>query len=176
MNQLVIKLATLRDVDQLQRISRQTFYETFAASNSAENMARYLEEGLAREKLATELQNPHSAFYFAELDNTVVGYLKVNTGPAQTELQEVEALEIERIYVLQAYQGQHVGQRLYDRALQLAAQARAHYVWLGVWEGNPRAIGFYQKNGFVAFGRHVFVLGDDAQTDILMKRVLPGSA
>jgi ribosomal protein S18 acetylase RimI-like enzyme len=173
-NPLTIRPATVRDLAELQRIGRQTFLETFAASNSEPNMQAYLAEGFAAEKLTAELLNPDSAFYFAELAGTVVGYLKVNTGPAQTEPQAAPALEIERIYVLRAHQGQRVGQALYEKALALAAQAGAEYVWLGVWEENPRAIGFYQKNGFVAFGQHVFTLGDEAQTDILMKRRLPG--
>jgi len=45
-------------------------------------------------------------------------------------------------------------------------------VWLGVWEENPRAIKFYKKNGFVEFDKHTFVLGEDEQTDILMKKIL----
>ncbi|MBO0358028.1 GNAT family N-acetyltransferase [Hymenobacter sp. BT186] len=169
MHPITIRQATSQDLDVLQQIGRQTFRETFSATNSAENMKRYLEEGFSGEKLLAELQNPHSTFYFAELAGTVIGYLKVNTGPAQTEAQSVSALEIERIYVLQAYHGQQIGQVLYNQAMQLAVQANADYVWLGVWEENPRAIRFYQKNGFVAFDKHVFMLGDDAQTDILMK-------
>lgn len=170
MEHLTLRPATGHDVGLLQDIGRQTFYETFASSNSAENMQTYLAEGFSTEKLSAELQNPHSTFYVAELDGAVVGYLKVNTGPAQTEQQADNALEIERIYVLQAYHGQQVGQRLYEQALALARQTQADYVWLGVWEENPRAIRFYEKNGFVAFARHVFRLGDDEQTDILMKR------
>jgi ribosomal protein S18 acetylase RimI-like enzyme len=169
MKNITIRKATLADISHLQRIGRQTFYETFAASNSKQNMQTYLEEGFALEKLTAELQNPHSAFYFAELDYTLIGYLKVNTGASQTELQEEHALEIERIYVLQTYHGQKVGQALYDKALQLAQEAQVTYVWLGVWEENPRAIRFYQKNGFVEFDKHIFTLGDDAQTDIMMK-------
>ena len=38
-----------------------------------------------------------------------------------------------------------------------------------VWEQNPRAIRFYEKNGFVSFDKHIFKLGDDKQTDIMMK-------
>ncbi|WP_229728788.1 GNAT family N-acetyltransferase [Hymenobacter glacieicola] len=174
MNQLIITQATLQDVEHLQRIGRQTFFETFAASNSAENMHAYLEEGFSLDKLTAELRNPHSAFYLAKLDNIVVGYVKVNTDLAQTEPQEANALEIERIYVLEEYHGKKVGQLLYEQAMQLATQAQADYVWLGVWEENPRAIRFYQKNGFTEFGKHVFVLGDDEQTDILMKRPLKG--
>ncbi|MCC3156370.1 GNAT family N-acetyltransferase [Hymenobacter sp. 15J16-1T3B] len=170
MTPLTIRPATAQDAADLQRIGRQTFAETFAASNSEQNMQAYLADGFALDKLTAELQHPDSAFYFAELVGTVVGYLKVNTGAAQTEAQAAPALEIERIYVLRAYQGQQVGQALYDKAMKLAAQAGAEYVWLGVWEENPRAIRFYEKNGFVAFGQHVFTLGDDRQTDILMKR------
>lgn len=170
MEQITIRPATLPDLAQLQQIGRQTFFETFAASNSAQNMQAYLAEGFADDKLTAELHNPHSAFYLAEHGHAVIGYLKVNTGPAQTELQATNALEIERIYVLQAYHGRQVGQLLYQQAMQLAAQQRVEYVWLGVWEKNPRAIRFYEKNGFTAFDTHVFVLGDDAQTDILMKR------
>ena len=162
------------DVRQLQQIGRQTFFETFAASNSEQNMRQYLAEGFAPDKLRAELEQPHSAFYFAEQAGRVVGYLKVNTGPAQTEQQTDNALEIERIYVLQEFHGQRVGQVLYEQALALAQEAQVDYLWLGVWEENPRAIRFYQKNGFVAFDKHVFQLGNDEQTDILMKRPLRG--
>ncbi|MBT6866610.1 MAG: GNAT family N-acetyltransferase, partial [Candidatus Marinimicrobia bacterium] len=33
----------------------------------------------------------------------------------------------------------------------------------------PRAIKFYEKNGFVPFDKHIFKLGNDKQTDIMMK-------
>ncbi|MDF7814004.1 N-acetyltransferase [Hymenobacter sp. YC55] len=163
----------LSDLDRLQQIGRQTFFETFAASNSEQNMQTYLAEGFSKEKLTAALLEPHSAFYFAEMAGRVIGYLKVNTGPAQTEQQVAHTLEIERIYVLQEFHGHRVGQVLYEHALALAQQAQAEYLWLGVWEENVRAIRFYEKNGFVAFGQHVFTLGDDEQTDILMKLVLP---
>lgn len=88
------------------------------------------------------------------------------------EVHGAEAVEIERIYVLQAHQGKKMGQLLYEKAMQVAESAKADYVWLGVWEENARAIGFYKKNGFVAFDKHVFTLGTDEQTDIMMKKVL----
>ena len=169
MSPITLRKATPADVSQLQDIGRQTFAETFGASNSEENMRTYLAEGFAADKLTAELQEPHSAFYFAEQAGRVVGYLKVNTGPAQTETQTGNTLEIERIYVLQEFHGQRVGQLLYEQALDLARQAQAECIWLGVWEENPRAIRFYQKNGFEAFDKHVFKLGEDEQTDIMMK-------
>lgn len=168
-NQVEIKRVTLEDIEQLQKIGRQTFFETFSAGNTKEDMNKYLEEGYSLEKLTTELNNPDSEFYFAKLDGNVIGYLKLNFGASQTELQDEGALEIERIYVLQQFHGKKVGQLLYEQAMQIANQKKADYVWLGVWEENSRAISFYQKNGFVAFDKHIFKLGNDEQTDIMMK-------
>jgi ribosomal protein S18 acetylase RimI-like enzyme len=156
----------------LQQIGRQTFSETFAESNTAENMAKYLEEAYSHEKLSAELNNLNSFFYFAMLGEKVIGYLKINMGGSQTELKDNDALEIERIYVLKDYHGKKVGQLLFDKAIAIAKQQHLAYVWLGVWEENKRALQFYTKNGFVEFDQHVFVLGDEAQTDIMMKLVL----
>jgi ribosomal protein S18 acetylase RimI-like enzyme len=153
----------------LQQIGRQTFEETFAKSNSAENMAKYLEEAYSHEKLSAELNNPNSFFYFAILDQKVIGYLKLNMGLSQTELKDNDALEIERIYVIKEFHGKKVGQLLFDKAITIAKEQHVAYIWLGVWEENKRAIQFYTKNGFVEFDQHVFVLGDEAQTDIMMK-------
>jgi ribosomal protein S18 acetylase RimI-like enzyme len=156
-------------IDALQQIGRQTFAETFTESNTAANMAKYLEEAYSYEKLSTELNNPNSFFYFAMLDEKVIGYLKLNKGSSQTELKDNNALEIERIYVLKEFHGKKVGQLLFDKAMTIAKEQHVAYVWLGVWEENKRALQFYTKNGFVEFDQHVFVLGDEAQTDIMMK-------
>jgi ribosomal protein S18 acetylase RimI-like enzyme len=164
-----IKKATLNDLDYLQKIGRQTFRETFSESNSEENMKNYLEEGFSNEKLTAELNDNNSEFYFATLNNEVIGYLKINFGSSQTELKDSKALEIERIYVSKEFHGKSIGQLLYDKAIQIAKLKNADYVWLGVWEENPRAIRFYEKYGFVEFDKHIFKLGNDKQTDIMMK-------
>jgi ribosomal protein S18 acetylase RimI-like enzyme len=103
------------------------------------------------------------------LDEKVIGYLKLNKGGSQTEVKDNDALEIERIYVLKEFQGKKVGQFLFDKAIKIAKEHHIAYVWLGVWEENKRALQFYTQNGFVEFDQHVFVLGDEAQTDIMMK-------
>lgn len=169
MDTIEITKVTISDIDQLQKIGRQTFYETFASGNTEENMNKYLDEGFSFTKLTTELSDNNAEFYFATLDNNVIGYLKINFGQSQTELKDNKAVEIERIYVLKEYHGKNVGQLLYDKAIKIARQKNADYVWLGVWEENPRAINFYKKNGFEQFDKHIFKLGNDEQTDIMMK-------
>lgn len=165
--------ASITDLDALQKISRTTFLEAFSEDNTVENMNAYLEESFSTVRLKDELQDVHSEFYFAKYGNEAVGYIKLNFGPSMTELKEENAMEIERIYVLQTFQGEKVGQQLLDKALQIANKKNAAFVWLGVWEKNHRAIQFYKKNGFVAFDKHLFKVGDDEQTDIMMKLILP---
>ena len=174
-NDIKLRRVTVNNIGQLQKISKQTFLETFAADNKEENITRYLEEGFTTEKLGEEVKNENSEFYFAQLGDAVIGYLKLNSGDSQTELKDQKALEIERIYVLKEYHGQKVGQLLYEKALEIARQENVDYVWLGVWEENPRAIRFYKKNGFIEFDKHIFKLGDEEQTDIMMKLQLKDS-
>ncbi|MBS7254073.1 GNAT family N-acetyltransferase [Flavobacterium branchiicola] len=172
MNTLKIKKATIDDVTKLQSIGRQTFSETFDDANDDENMILYLDKSFAIDKLTSELINPASYFYLAELNEQVIGYLKLNTGDAQTEKQENNTLEIERIYVAKEFHGKKVAQELYAQAIQTAEEIKASYIWLGVWEKNFRAVSFYTKNGFVQFDTHIFRLGNDEQTDLMMKKVL----
>ena len=169
MNELQIKKVSLEEIEQLQEIGRFTFTETFAAENREENMRAYLEEGFSTDKLRSELTNKNTAFYFAVIDGKITGYLKINFGQAQTEIKDDNSLEIERIYVLKEFHGKKVGQKLYEKAMEIAKRRGVDYVWLGVWEKNPRAIRFYEKNGFREFDRHIFKLGNDSQTDIMMK-------
>lgn len=167
-----IKKVTLQDIDELQKIGKKTFEETFSENNTAENMDKYLSEGFSNEKLSAELKDSDSEFYFALYENNTIGYLKLNFGKSQTELKDEKGAEIERIYVLKEFHGRKAGQLLYEKAIEIAEKAGAEYVWLGVWEQNPRAISFYKKNGFTEFDRHIFVLGTEAQTDIMMKKTV----
>lgn len=164
-----IRQVNIQDIEELKVIGKLTFSETFSSENSEEDMREYLKEGFSTEKLKTELTDENAEFYFAELGDNVIGYLKVNFGQSQTEIKDKNALEIERIYVLKEFHGKKVGQILYDKAIELAKEKNVEYVWLGVWEQNPRAIRFYEKNGFIVFDKHIFKLGNDEQTDIMMK-------
>ncbi|MCS3869889.1 ribosomal protein S18 acetylase RimI-like enzyme [Chryseobacterium ginsenosidimutans] len=172
MTSITIKKASLEDLETLQNVGRETFYETFAKHNSENEMQKYLDKSFASEKLTKELNTIDSQFFIAWENENPIGYLKVNSGKAQTELQDETSLEIERIYVKSEYHGKKVGQILYDKALEIAVQEKKKYLWLGVWEENIRAVNFYKKNGFVEFDKHIFKLGNEEQTDLMMRKVL----
>ena len=168
----VIMQVNPADVELLRKLSVATFMETFASYNTEQNMNDYINTAFSLEKLESELNAPNSVFYFIYTDMELAGYLKLNRGGAQTEANQYSSLEIERIYVLGKFQGRRLGQALFEYAIQNADQENVKYVWLGVWEKNVRAIQFYQKNGFKAFDKHIFRLGEDEQVDIMMKLML----
>lgn len=169
MEKIELEKIGINDCNQLQKISKQTFFETFSTSNSEENMQNYIAERFSSDKLYNELSDENSEFYFAKIGNAIIGYLKLNFGVSQTELKDLKAAEIERIYVLKEFHGKRIGQILCDKAIEIAKQKKVNFVWLGVWEENLKAINFYKKNGFVEFHKHIFKLGKDEQTDIMMK-------
>jgi ribosomal protein S18 acetylase RimI-like enzyme len=164
-----ISLIQPNEINELQKFSKETFVEAFSNQNTEENMQKYLEENLSIQQLTNELLNSESSFYFARMDEKIIGYLKVNFGKAQTDFKEDDSIEIERVYVMVEFHGKEVGKKLLDKAIEISREQNAKSVWLGVWEKNYKAIRFYHKNGFVEFGKHPFILGDDIQTDILMK-------
>ncbi|MFT4031539.1 MAG: GNAT family N-acetyltransferase [Siphonobacter sp.] len=164
--------ATSDHIDQVLEIGRSTFIDTFAEQNTPEDLAKYINKAFHIEQVRSEVLNPDSLFFLAELGDQIIGYLKLNIGKAQSDVNDSESLEIERIYVKKDFIGKEVGKLLFEKALSTAHELNLKYIWLGVWEHNPRAIRFYEKQGFQQFGTHTFVLGEDVQTDLLLKLYL----
>lgn len=167
-----IRKATPADIEKLYEISVRTYMETFDSVNTEKNMREYLGRAFEKKKLLGELSNPHSEFYFAYCDGTLAGYLKLNEAPSQTDVQDEASLEVERLYVARDFQGAGIGRSFMELAVRLAKERKKRYVWLGVWEHNEKAKRFYAKYGFYKIGEHPFVMGDDAQTDYVMRKDL----
>ena len=170
--EMTITRCTENEWKQLQEISRITFDETFRAQNKSENMEAYLSQAFTEEKIKNELSKENSQFFFIYAGDRRAGYLKINVGDAQTEEMGNEALEIERIYILKAFQSQGLGRVLFDKAMDIADEMQASKIWLGVWEKNDKAIAFYKNLGFSEHGSHSFYMGDEEQTDIIMMKPL----
>ena len=167
-----IKQCNLEDSRKLQEISYETFNETFKDQNSPEVMNAYLERAFNLNQLEKELSNISSEFFFVYFNNEASGYLKVNTNDAQSEEMGEESLEIERIYIKNKFQKYGLGKYLLNKAMEIAMERNKKKVWLGVWEKNENAIGFYKKMGFVQTGAHSFYMGDEEQIDFIMTKTL----
>lgn len=167
-----IKKCTLEDLSNLREIGAETFNETFKDQNSPENMKAYLERAFNVKQLEQELINRFSQFFFVYFNHEVAGYLKVNTDEAQSEPMGDESLEIERIYVKKNFQKHGLGKHLLNKAIDIAIEHHKKKIWLGVWEVNENAIGFYKKMGFVQTGVHSFYMGEEEQRDLIMTKII----
>jgi ribosomal protein S18 acetylase RimI-like enzyme len=168
-----IRIATITDVDKLCEIGSKTFVETYGNQNTPENLQAYLDEKFNEKQISDELSTPDTIFLIIELENEVIGYSKMRVNIMENS--DPNALEIERIYITKQHHGQKLGAFLMQGCIDTAIKNNYTSLWLGVWEHNPKAIAFYQKWGFEVFGTHIFQLGDDAQTDFLMKKKLSES-
>lgn len=166
------RLCTTEDATELCSFSRNQYYETFKGMCSPENMEAYLTKAFDIETIRSELLNPQSSFYFLHLNDKLTGYIKLNEALAQTDIHDMDSLELERIYVAKEAQGAGLGAYLLARTVEIAKKSGKKYIWLGVWEKNTNAILFYQHHGFFKVGTHTFVMGDDVQTDYILRKDL----
>ncbi|HKC68213.1 MAG TPA: GNAT family N-acetyltransferase [Bacteroidia bacterium] len=167
--QVVIRVAKPEEAEALGKLAAKTFTETFEWYNTAENMREYNESHFNPAHILAEIEDENSIVYIALIDNSIIGYAKLKSSEAPPELGTSFHIEIERLYVSKQFHDKKVGLALMNKCIEIARQKNLNVIWLGVWEHNPRAINFYTRIGFQKFGTHIFQLGDDAQTDYLMK-------
>lgn len=166
---LSFKKCDVRNLDELIEISRITFINAFEKDNNPEDFNDYMNSALSKETIKTELLNPNSKFYFTYFNNALVGYFKLNENEVQTERFNQNTLELERIYILDQFQGQQIGKHMLFKTIEIAKEKQVSFLWLGVWEKNIDAIRFYERYGFKKFDTHFYNIGNDKQTDWLMK-------
>ena len=172
---LIIRLGNAEDAELLAELGARTFSETFAADNTPEDMAAYLADAFSLAQQAAELADPRATFLIAEtgeINKVAAGYAMIRSGFAPPCVTGDKPIELVRLYVSQESLGSGVGAALMQACIDEAKQRGYETLWLGVWEHNPRAQAFYRKWNFHEVGTHVFQLGDDPQTDILMQRSL----
>lgn len=168
-----IERVSLDKLDMLIEISSETYYDTFKESIvNPQDMVDYLAEAYSPATLTAEINHPHSEFYFLYAENRLVGYVKLNTGDAQTEYVRENTMEIQRIYVRPAEKRKGFGTVLMDFALEQAPKKGCDSIWLGVWEHNDAAQAFYKEHGFQKVGEHIYRTGQQEDIDhILLKEL-----
>ncbi len=172
-----IRRANYLDAELLTELARVTFWDAFHENpkNAPEDMAAYMAEAFSEEAVATELADPKNIFLLAEIGGEVAGYVKLTIGAIENGITAERPIELNRLYSHQRFLGKGVGQALMDECFAAARELGCDVMWLGVWEYNPRAQRFYEKNGFRVVGSHVFQLGSDPQTDLLMQKEILGT-
>ncbi len=169
---VTIRNAVINDAEAIVSLAIKTFRDTFDEMNTPENMMLYLNSTFTLKRIREEMKEPGAVFFVAEIDDEIVGYARVRESKQAESESLAKPIELERLYVDKNLIGQRVGYMLMKTCLEYATDHQYETVWLGVWEHNLRAIDFYKKWGFSVFGDHIFLLGKDPQTDLLMKKKL----
>ena len=167
--QLRFQKCALSDKELLIEISKTTFVDAFEKDNDPEDFKAYINVAFAKENILNQLKNQDVDFYFVFKNEELVGYIKLNENDAQTDIKSEKAIELERIYVLQQFQGKQIGKLMLHKAIKIASEKHKEYIWLGVWEKNLDAIRFYEKFGISKFDTHPYYIGKDKQIDWLMR-------
>ena len=165
-------LARKENAELIANLSRQTFYDTFAAQNTMEDMDKFMNEQFTKEALMNETGQGDNIFLLAFINSEVAGYAKLRQGKQRPELGNKPCFEIARIYAVNKWIGKGVGSALLQKCIDIALEKKKQLLWLGVWKENQQAIAFYKRWGFEIFGEQDFLLGDDLQKDWLMKKEL----
>lgn len=174
MSSIVVRQATINDAKALTDLAYTTFWDAFAhhPKNAPDDLNHYMRQAFNLEQTLKELEDEKSIFLIAEIEGEAAGYAKIILDNIEPGITAERPVELNRLYSHQQFLGKGIGQGLMDACIERARQEGRDVMWLGVWEHNPRAQRFYEKNGFRVMGSHVFVLGEDPQTDLLMQREL----
>jgi len=167
-----VRRASAADAATLAALAERTFRDTFTEVNTPENMAAHAAASYGIDKQREEIESDRIRTLLVELDGVVAGYAQLRNGHRPDCVSAENAIELWRFYIDRNGIGRGLAQRLMQAVVVEAAEWNGRALWLGVWEHNRRAIAFYRKCGFIEVGAHVFRLGDDAQTDLIMQREL----
>jgi ribosomal protein S18 acetylase RimI-like enzyme len=174
MSEISIRPATIDDAKALTDLAYTTFWDAFAhhPKNAPDDLNHYMRQAFSLEQISAELEDANSIFLIAEIEGEPAGYAKIIIDAIEDGITAERPIELNRLYSHQQFLGKGIGQALMDACLERAREDGHDVMWLGVWEFNPRAQRFYEKNGFRVVGSHVFQLGEDPQTDLLMQKEL----
>jgi len=167
-----IRTAQREELKRLRDIAIESYEQAFASFNTRENMDVFLSEAYSLDQLEKEWNEEGSIYYLAWDGDQQVGFARIRRSTEVESQLGKNSIELHRLYVHPDHQGKKVGSALMHHVLDYSVQHGFDWLWLGVWEHNIKAQEFYFKWGFQKFGAHIFQMGDDAQTDWLLRKKL----
>lgn len=167
-----IEEARFDQMQALRQVAISSYADTFADSNSPENLTAFFETNYNLPQLEREFHEPGSKLYLALDETDVVGFVRLRQSNEVVSYLGENTIELQRLYVLTSAQGKSVGKLLMEKSLEYALTHKFEWIWLGVWEKNYKAQKFYERWGFERFSEHTFWMGDDPQVDWLLRKKL----
>jgi len=168
--QIDIREAGTTDAEALARVGAESFAATYSATTTpgdiAAHVAAHFSAGTIREAMAQS----DCHYFLASVDSQPAGILKLRSNQCPDPVPDPNAIELQLLYILPAFQRFGLGRRLVDVAIQKTTALGRASIWLSAWEGADWAINFYTKVGFQKVGTQAFKVGQTAYTDLLLWR------
>lgn len=162
--------ATVTDAARLDHMFKTIFCDTFADLYEPEDLQAFL-GSFGIFDWEAQLVNPAFSIRVAEVEGEPAGYIKL--GPLKLPIEaEGPALLLDQLYVMKEHHGSGIAQGLMDWMLEEAVRRGASQIFLTVYIENHRARRFYDRYGFEAVGRYDFMVGNHADEDTIMRKLL----
>lgn len=162
-----VRPATLDDAHVISEIASHTFAMACPADTPEHELQRYISENLTPASFRVALTDPKQKVWVMEQPGGVVGFSLVNSRPEPLGIPVADDIpELTRCYVAADHHGTGAAQSLLSATLEAVTEP----LRLTVNDQNPRAIRFYERNGFQTVGETTFQCGDDVHRDLVMVR------
>jgi ribosomal protein S18 acetylase RimI-like enzyme len=163
--------AGIRDAESISIIGKISFNDAFGHAFEKTNLLEYLEFVYNPQKVAVSIRKENNIYFLAIAGDKAVGFAKVKKFSLNEDIQSGAQMQLQKIYVLPEYQSTGAGTLLMSEVMNLANEINPDYIWLDVYEGNKKAIKFYEHNGFTKGSS--YQLGFGAQTFEFYMMMLP---
>ncbi len=158
------------DAEALARLFRACFTDTFGHLYQPADLHAFLAEHTT-EHWGDQLRDPGFAVRLAEHAGEIVGFAKI--GPLKLPVEAASAaIELRQLYVLSDWHGRGIAVELMDWVVEQARRRGAAELYLSVYTENHRAKRFYARYGFTEVGPYAFMVGSQADEDIIMRCAL----
>lgn len=160
------------DGPALAAMAERCFTDTFGHLYTSENLAAFVAMAYGADGLQAEISDPAITIRAARDGAAIAGYVKLGRVSLPAPAPAPDAIELRQLYILKPWQGSGLAQALMDWAIGTARSRGASEMYLSVYTDNHRARRFYERYGFVDVGPYLFMVGDHADEDRLMKLCL----
>jgi diamine N-acetyltransferase len=149
---LSIRFATIKDVNLISVLGITANYEAYFEFDPSHEIADYCLSSFNIEAVKNELENPQLIYLIVEYNGNAVGFALIREGKKIKCLADKNAIEIQRIYVIEPMKGKGIGKALMEKCCEIGREKEYETIWLGVWDKNIAAQKFYEKLGMKNIG------------------------
>ena len=146
--ELEIRVCTADDASKISAVAIKS-YNDFYLYLWNDDGSWYVNRSFLPGVIKREIENQNSRFYLLQLAGEAIGFMKLNLNQPLEEY--TNAMELERIYIMKAFERKGLGRQAIEFCVNLAREMKKEIVWLKSMDSSP-AVVFYQRLGFEVCG------------------------